>query len=192
MAAGYYCSDGGSRVSGCAGPVGPGENIDTATLGWNSFAVQARDGAGNTATKSLSYRVLEDTDAPKASIDYGPDGLTSDATPTFSFGGSDNMTASWGLLYSYRVDGGAWSPYSAGTDATLGGAAGLADGPHTLHVRAKDAAGNEDPAPAERAFLIDTVTPSFAGKTRWENGKTPNPSYSLSSVLPAYPDGWPA
>ncbi|MBK8294351.1 MAG: hypothetical protein IPK93_06120 [Solirubrobacterales bacterium] len=38
----------------------------------------------------------------------------------------------------------------------------LADGPHTLEVRAVDRAGNEDPAPVSRSWIVDTVAPTTA------------------------------
>jgi CSLREA domain-containing protein len=53
----YGCTDGGSGVGSCSGPVASGENIDTASEGPKSFAVTARDDVGNTATRSHDYTV---------------------------------------------------------------------------------------------------------------------------------------
>jgi hypothetical protein len=100
------------------------------------------------------------TTAPTTTVKSGPSGATNDNTPTFAFTGSDDQTATADLLFSYKVDGGAWSAYQSGTSVTLGGAAGLSDGPHTFYVRARDAAGNEDASPAQRSFTVDTVKPT--------------------------------
>lgn len=104
-----------------------------------------------------------DTEAPTTSITAGATGATNDNTPTFTFTGSDGQTATADLRFSYRLDDGAWSAYQAGTSVTLGGAMGLSDGPHTFQVRARDAAGNEDPSPAQRSFTVDTVAPTVLG-----------------------------
>jgi hypothetical protein len=54
----YTCSDGGSGVGTCAGPVANGGNIDTASAGGKTFTVNATDQTGNTATpESVSYSV---------------------------------------------------------------------------------------------------------------------------------------
>jgi hypothetical protein len=101
-----------------------------------------------------------DTTAPETTINSGPQGPTNNATPSFTFIGSDDTTASADLLYSHKVDGGGWSTYSTDTSATLGGASGLSDGVHTFYVKAKDEAGTEDLSPAERSFTVDTAVPA--------------------------------
>ena len=100
-----------------------------------------------------------DTTPPDTVIDSGPQGPTNDATPTFTFTGSDDTTARADLLYSYKVDVGEWSPHSAEASATLGGESGLSDGGHTFYVRAEDGAGIPDFSPAERSFTVDTAAP---------------------------------
>jgi Tol biopolymer transport system component len=97
-----------------------------------------------------------DSKPPDTSITDGPDDPANDATPTFTFGGFDDVTEGADLLFSYRVDNGEWSPYSSETSATL---ESLSDGSHTFYVRAKDEAGNEDTTPATQTFTVDTVAP---------------------------------
>ena len=58
VAASYSCSDSLSGVASCTGPVPNGSNIDTSTVGSKTFTVNATDNAGNTATKTHSYRVI--------------------------------------------------------------------------------------------------------------------------------------
>jgi hypothetical protein len=57
VAASYSCSDGGSGVATCAGPVANGANTDTATVGSKTFTVSSTDNVGNAAKQSVSYSV---------------------------------------------------------------------------------------------------------------------------------------
>ncbi|MBX5446187.1 kelch repeat-containing protein [Sphaerobacter sp.] len=57
VAAEYACSDGGSGVVTCDGPVPSGALIDTSRVGNHAFQVDARDVAGNTASKTVTYQV---------------------------------------------------------------------------------------------------------------------------------------
>jgi signal transduction histidine kinase len=69
------------------------------------------------------------------------------------FGGQDVLkdTRTEDLLYSYRVDGGAWSAFAANTKAWL---ADLSPGQHLFEVRAMDRDLNTDPTPARHAFRV--------------------------------------
>lgn len=57
VVAGYVCTDGGSGVAACAGPVANGATIDTASVGTKGFTVEAADAVGNTASASVAYDV---------------------------------------------------------------------------------------------------------------------------------------
>jgi hypothetical protein len=57
-AAGYSCSDGGSGVLSCAGPVASGANFDTASVGGKTFTVNASDNVANSSSGSTSYSVV--------------------------------------------------------------------------------------------------------------------------------------
>jgi outer membrane lipoprotein-sorting protein len=57
IASSYTCSDGGSGVASCAGPVASGSNIDTASVGGKDFAVNASDAVGNTSAAANTYIV---------------------------------------------------------------------------------------------------------------------------------------
>ncbi len=119
--------------------------------GSHTYTAKATDGVGNTSPASNARTVIVDTTAPNTTITGGPNGPTTDATPTFSFSGSDNTSSGANLLFSYKVDGGGWSTYSSETSVTLGN---LSEGNHTFYVKAKDEAGNEDQSPAERSFTV--------------------------------------
>jgi Pro-kumamolisin, activation domain len=57
VAANYACTDGGSGVATCAGPVASGSPIDTATVGTKTFTVNATDNVDNASSQSVSYAV---------------------------------------------------------------------------------------------------------------------------------------
>jgi hypothetical protein len=129
----------------------------TSTLadGAHSVSVRATDVAGNTdaspATRSFTVDTAPppDTTAPDTTITSGPNGSTNDSTPTFAFTSSEANS-----VFECRVDSGAWanctSPWTTST---------LADGAHSVSVRATDVAGNTDASPATRSFTVDTTTP---------------------------------
>ncbi len=56
----YSCTPGeGAGVKSCAGPVANGASLDTSTAGSHSFTVNAKDTDGGTASKTVSYSVVE-------------------------------------------------------------------------------------------------------------------------------------
>jgi hypothetical protein len=57
VAAGYSCSDSGSGVATCAGPVASGDAVPTGSVGSKSFTVNATDRAGNSASSTVTYTV---------------------------------------------------------------------------------------------------------------------------------------
>ncbi|MBI3825774.1 MAG: IPT/TIG domain-containing protein, partial [Candidatus Rokubacteria bacterium] len=103
--------------------------------------------------------VLVDNTAPDTQITAGPIGTIADPTATFTFTGTDNLTPVGSLVFAWRLDGGAWSAYSASTTVTL---TNLTQGPHTFDVKARDLAGNEDASPATRSFTV-SFTPAITG-----------------------------
>lgn len=103
--------------------------------------------------------VLRITDpAPQTIITSGPEGPTLANTLTFRFTGEDAQSPTGSLVYSYRLNNGAWSKYSPGT--AVPGLQRLPDGPYTFQVRAKDPDGHVDATPAERRFVVDTARPA--------------------------------
>jgi Right handed beta helix region/Bacterial Ig domain len=94
----------------------------------------------------------DDTTAPDTTITSGPSGPTNDVTPAFAFASTESDST-----FECRVDAGSWgacsSPWTPPT---------LADGNHTVGVRATDAADNTDASPASRSFTVDTKAPQTA------------------------------
>lgn len=139
--------------------------------GTTTIRYSATDNDGN-AESPKTFTVNIDRSAPDTYITSGPSGPTDETIPTFSFDGSDNLTASAGLLFSHKVVAGSvapesvsWSEYSSNKSATLGGATGLAQGSYTFYVKAKDQGGNEDASPTQRSFTVDTTAPTVDSTT---------------------------
>lgn len=165
-------SDGGSEVASLAltldgRPLGgtiltpaPPAPSATAAAAWDTTAVAdgshtlgatAADRAGNGT--GATRVVTVDNTPPETTITAGPAEGAEVATAAVSlaFAGADNLTSAGNLVFSVRLDGGAWPAFGPATAATF---AGLAEGPHTVEVRARDLAGNEDPTPAARRFTV--------------------------------------
>jgi signal transduction histidine kinase/CheY-like chemotaxis protein/ligand-binding sensor domain-containing protein len=104
------------------------------------------------------YNPAADTDAPRTLIS-GADNLhetppSGDATITFSGIDKWKFTDPWRLLFSYRVDGGLWSPYQSRQNAGL---RHLAAGNHRFEAKAMDRNGNADPVGASFEFHVPLV-----------------------------------
>jgi uncharacterized protein YjbI with pentapeptide repeats len=64
IASDYFCTDAGSGVASCDGPVPDGTDFSTSALGGpQAFTVQAADLAGNSSSATDEYFVLADSDA---------------------------------------------------------------------------------------------------------------------------------
>lgn len=148
---------GSQALTASLDPSPPAASI-TATASWNTstvadgvqtLTVTATDQGQNVATTNRT--VIVDNTPPETQITGGPDGSITSQTAAFTFGGSDNLTPAAGLAFAWRLDGGAFTPFSVSAAATV---TGLAPGSHTFEVKSRDLAGNEDPAPARRTFSV--------------------------------------
>ncbi|WP_408890221.1 Ig-like domain-containing protein [Myxococcus faecalis] len=121
------------------------------TLGDGTYTavVTATDAAGNTS-EPTSVTFAVDTTAPDTAIDSGPEALTNVASASFVFSSNESP-----VTFECSLDGAAFLACSA--QATFDS---LADGAHTLAVRAVDAAGNADATPAEHSWTVDTQAPA--------------------------------
>ncbi|GAB3811423.1 hypothetical protein GCM10028895_01550 [Pontibacter rugosus] len=91
-----------------------------------------------------------DTQAPETTIAAKPAALENKNTASFTFTSNES-----GVTFQVSVDGAAFK--NAVTPFAL---ADLADGEHTLSVRAMDEAGNIDASPATFTWTIDTKAPA--------------------------------
>ncbi|MDQ3248774.1 MAG: Ig-like domain-containing protein, partial [Chloroflexota bacterium] len=110
----------------------------------------AQDAVGNPNTAATQFSRTFDTSAPETTIDRGP-ANPSLSTVTFNFSSSEANST-----FACSVDNAAFTGCTNPQTYT-----GLADGTHTLAVRAIDAAGNVDATPATYTWRVDTTTPDI-------------------------------
>jgi hypothetical protein len=148
----------GATITLFAGTDPRGSATATATGAWtialtavadgtHRYTARATDAAGN-ASGSPERTVRVDTDPPETTITAAPGPLTNDATPEFAFTSDEP-----GATFQCRIDGGGFAPCP-------GEFGPLAEGAHTVTVRAVDPAGNVDPTPEERTFTVDLTAPA--------------------------------
>ena len=114
--------------------------------GAHSFEVRATDQGGKTDPSPASRSFTVDTQAPSTTIDSGPSGPTTDASPSFGFSSSEG-----GASFECRLDAAGFQPCASPKSYS-----GLALGTHSFEVRSTDPAGNTDSSPARREFTVAT------------------------------------
>jgi len=90
-----------------------------------------------------------DTTPPDTAITSGPSGTVASDSATFTFSSTEA-----GSTFACRLDAGAPEPCTSPQSYT-----GLADGEHTFAVAATDPAGNTDPTPDSRTWIVDPGEP---------------------------------
>ncbi len=150
-----WVDDGPDGPAGTQWPLGEGKTMTFTFQGegvkYVRVDVTDADGDADSTMKPITVASgpAADTTAPDTTISSGPAGTTSNSTPTFAFSSSEEASA-----FECRVDAAAWvdctTPWTT---------AALSEGPHSVSVRATDAAGNTDATPATRAFTV-TAAPA--------------------------------
>ncbi len=135
----------------CSSPASFGPLAD----GHHTFDVRATDSGGVTDPSPASRTFTVDSAPPQTTITGGPSGVINHRSAKFSFSSSEA-----GSTFSCALDSGSYS--GCKSPKTL---SGLTEGSHTLHVRAKDPAGNIDPTPANRTFTVRTASIGISGTT---------------------------
>jgi Bacterial Ig-like domain len=153
----------------------PGIAVSVADDSTTHFYARATDGVNTSACSSTltgpsaSVTYVEDSTPPLVSVDSGPTGTTTDATPTFTFSGSDAVGP---VGFQCSIDTGTPSfgacsgPGNSDTPASA-----LADGSYAFRVRATDGAGNS--AIATRSFTVQTASGGGAGSSGATTTTTP-------------------
>lgn len=122
--------------------------------GSNTVYIRATDGAGNQATKSVTFTV--DTIPPVAQFTGTLPGQSTSGqvdkstSPSFSFTSNEQ-----GSTFRCNIDNGAWSACTSprATEA-------LSNGPHTFRVKAVDRAGNESSSATTWTWTVDSIAPN--------------------------------
>jgi large repetitive protein len=160
----FDCKLDSATFDDCTSP----KSYDDLSEGSHTFAVRARDGAGNTGP-ATTYTWTIDTVAPVAAITQKPTNPSNDASPTFSFSASETAQ------FECKLDAGSFAACSSPRTYTTG------DGLHTFRVKAIDAAGNT--GEANYTWTIDTVAPTVditRAPTNPSNVKSPVFEFSAS------------
>lgn len=138
----FECSLDGADFSPCSSPA----TLDGLGDGSHSFRVRAVD-PGNRVDASPAERSWTvDATAPQTDIASGPKGTWRSGSAAFEFSSTEP-----GSSYECRLDQGSFEPCGASLTQHV------ANGRHTLAVRAVDGAGNPDPTPAERSWWADAL-----------------------------------
>lgn len=127
--------------------------IDTPKDGEYTFMVRAEDVAGNVQESPAEFAFNTYKSAPDTSISDAPSPIQeiNSREVELSFTGNDNNDLPEELEYSTKVDDEAWSDFFGENSYTF---TNLANGRHTLYVRARDSRGNIDSTPAETGVQI--------------------------------------
>ncbi len=144
-------------------------------LGDTTVTCTASDAAGNPAAATTFKVTVQDTTPPDTSILTNPGNPTNSTSATFTFTGSDAVTAAGDLTFECELDGASFQSCSSPQNYP----GPLDEGSHTFKVRAQDAAGYTDATPAEFTWIVDTTPPtvnvSFAspvfGSGGWFNAQ---------------------
>ena len=141
----FQCRLDGTTFAACTSP----RSYSGLAEGGHVFEVRAVDPAGNVGPAASHSWTVTDTTPPTVTITAAPSSLSASSSASFSFAANEA-----GSAFECRLDA---APYAACTSPHA--YTGLADGGHTVAVRATDAAGNVGPA-ATRSWTVDTTAPT--------------------------------
>jgi len=161
-----------------ASPYSIAWNTSGVANGAHTLSAIARDGAGNTATSSVSVTVNNDLTPPTVSMTAPAGGSTvSGSAVTVSASAADNVGV---VGVQFLVDGASVgaevtaSPYTMSWNSTS-----VANGTHTVSARARDAAGNQTTATA----VSVTVTNIASGPPVIDAVKSVNRSTNATTLV---------
>jgi hypothetical protein len=149
------------RVDG--NPFTPLSDSTTASLagldeGEHLFEVYAVDLVGNADLTPAQLHFTVDRTPPSTALESGPsDGaIVTSNSATYGWSGLDDRSPADSLRFQYALDAGLFSLPTPEIQHTF---TSLADGAHSVHVRALDRAGNLDTSPETRALVVDAQGP---------------------------------
>jgi hypothetical protein len=145
--AGYECALDSAAFTACTSP----RDLSWLSDGEHTFQVRAIDTAGNVDPTPASHTWVVDTIAPDTAINAAPPSMSNESAPSVTFSGSD---ANGVARFECALDGAPFSPCTS--PASL---SNLAEGVHTIQVRAIDNAGRVDAAPATHTWTVDVTPP---------------------------------
>ena len=163
----FTCSVDGAAYSPCTTP----KTLSGLTEGAHSLAVKATDQAGNVGTAATANWTVDTTAPPEPQLSGVPASITNNTSASISFAWQPDAT------FTCSVDSG---PYGACTSPKA--LDSLADGQHSLAVKATDQAGNASD-PALVIWIVDSTAPdapSVAGIIQGVSTQSTGASLTLS------------
>lgn len=145
-AATFECRVDAGVFAACTTPFATPALLD----GSHTFQVRAKDAVGNVDATPASFTWTVDTTLPDTTIATKPSASSNDTTGDFTFTSNEA-----GATFECKLDAAATFVACATPYVTTA----LAEGSHTLTVRAKDAAGNVDATPAVYTWAVDLTAP---------------------------------
>ena len=146
---GFECKLDSAEWEAC----GASKSYSNLSEGSHTVEVRAVDAAGNPDPSPVSRTWTVDRTPPNTTINTGPSGTTNDASPSFTFSSSEPNSS-----FECRLDSNQESDFHSCSSPKS--YSSLADGDHTVDVRATDAVGNTDQTPASRSFTVDATPPT--------------------------------
>lgn len=140
----YECALDGATFSACSGP----RTLSALADGAHTFRVRAIDAAGNTDASPAEHAFTYDTTPPGVVVDEEPGTAVRITTAQVGFHATEP-----GSTTACAVDGDAFTSCTSPWTTRA-----MAEGPHTLRIRATDPAGNEGAA-TTRAVVVDQTVP---------------------------------
>jgi large repetitive protein len=171
----HSCRLDGGGFAACSSPVSYSRLAD----GPHTFAVRSTDAAGNVGP-AVTRGWVVDTRPPHTTITGAPAAVSSSASASFIFAGSEASS------FACSLDGGSFSPCSS--PRSYGG---LRDGGHAFRVRATDLAGNAETAPPSFSWQVLALLPpdlTPPGRVRRLHVNVGYGFLRLSWLPPADPD----
>jgi nitrous oxidase accessory protein NosD len=171
----FQCSLDGVAFTACTSPVA----YEGLGGGQHTFAVRTMDDTavldGQLPDLTPATRTFTaDLDTPDTAISSGPaQNATSNGSPSFTF------SSEAGASFECSLDGGAFTTCPSPDQLS-----GLADGRHSLAVRALDPVGNADRSAATRSWVVDATGPDTQFTSGPADGALSNdasPRYGFSS-----------
>jgi hypothetical protein len=186
VTAAYSCADAGSGVASCVGTAASGAAVDTASLGEKTFKVDATDKAGNPASTSVTYTVV-DRRAPTITVGSPVEG------GVYKLG--ERVLAD----YSCADEPGGSGVAGCDGSVALGAELDTSEvGPKTFEVQTADNAGNRASRTVAYSVVYDfdgffRPLENLPGVNRWKAGHKVPVRFSLGAfrgaapVAPGYP-----
>ena len=181
--AAYSCADeqGGSGLATCAGTVANGADVDTSSIGEKSFTVEATDVAGNPASVTVRYTVVDRT-APAIQLTTPADGAV--------YRLRDRVVAAYSCT---DQKGGSGVTACEGDVANGAPIDTSTPGPHSFQVRTRDVAGNSDSRTVYYTVAYDfdgflSPVANLPQSNRWMAGMPVPIRFSLNGYQGARPE----